>query len=209
MPLVAFCRPPHPLDSGDGRHFIYFVWKMNAKDIQKIICKAETMKRNFCCENVKYLFNVGWEYDVASLNGNGYLTDFEVKISRSDFKADAKKKKIRYYIDPLFYRIPNYFYYVVPDGLVKREEIPNFAGLIFVVGDALKTIKRAPFLHKTIHNREIIVAKFCRVMQERLHLGKCYLTIKNEQIREYNERLESSVVLPQRAVDTPLPLFNL
>lgn len=27
----------------------------------------------------------------------------------------------------------NYFYYIVPDGLVKPEEVPEFAGLIYAI----------------------------------------------------------------------------
>lgn len=156
---------------------------MTAKEIQKLICASEVMKQNLCCENVKYLFSVSWEYDVASLNKSGYLTDYEVKISRSDFKADAKKRKLRYYADPLFYKIPNYFYYVVPENLIALNEVPKLAGLIYVCGEGLQIIKRAPLMHKTKHSEFEITRKFCRVMQERLHLGKCALTIKNEKIR--------------------------
>ena len=59
--------------------------------IQKKICEMEVLRFNLPCENVKYLFS-DWEMDVLSMNKNGYLTEYEVKVSRSDFKADAKKR---------------------------------------------------------------------------------------------------------------------
>ena len=69
---------------------------LSTREIQALICQSETLKFNIPCENVKYLFS-DWEIDVLSLNKSNYLTEFEVKISRSDFKADAKKKKWVFY----------------------------------------------------------------------------------------------------------------
>ena len=153
---------------------------MTAKDIQKIICIAETNKRNLCCENVKYLFS-DYECDVLSLNKSGYLTEFEVKISRSDFRAEFKKRKFLFYQKGYsVFNMPNKFYFCVPVGLVSAGEVPEFAGLIYV-SDIIEIIKPAKFLHKQLLKKERILTKFCRVQQERLHLGKCALTIKNEQ----------------------------
>lgn len=159
---------------------------MNAKEIQKVICSAEVLKRNLCCENVKYLFS-DYECDVLSLNKSGYLTEYEVKISRSDFKADSRKRKILFYKQCYStFNQPNKFYYCCPPGLIKADEVPKFAGLIYV-SDKLEVIKTAPFMHKELIKKERVIEKFCRVMQERLHLGKCALTVKNEQIKARNK----------------------
>ncbi len=72
----------------------------------------------------------GNETDVLSITKAGYIHEYELKISRSDFKADAKKSKFRRYIHQV--ASVNYFYYVYPTGLLKEEEIPNFAGIIEV-----------------------------------------------------------------------------
>jgi hypothetical protein len=156
---------------------------MNAKEIQKIICVAEVLKRNLCCENVKSFFS-NWECDVLSLNHSGYLTEYEVKISKSDFKADFKKRKMFFFkTDEFNWRKPNKFYYVMPFGMVSVDQIPAHAGLIFINNGKIEIKKTAPFIHKDLYDKAVVLEKFTRVMQERLHLGKCAMTIKNEQIK--------------------------
>lgn len=162
-------------------------------------------------------FMFAWESDFFAISKSGYSVEVEVKISRSDFKADQKKidkhhllkhhkhpavVERKYPFDPyinyrdreagvvydpdtwqykqgdhsfLFLccpakRIPNKFYYAVPDGLIKVDEIPAWAGLIYIttgterqydsLGDKFvdkpcytyKVIKQAPFLHKEVHD---------------------------------------------------------
>lgn len=80
----------------------------------------------------------------------------------------------------------------MPKDLIKLEEIPKWAGLIYI-GGGVEIIKNAPFMHKVFHSRSRVVEKFARVMQERLHLGKCALTIKNEEI---NSRKRSLTEMP-------------
>jgi hypothetical protein len=146
--------------------------------VQKLICQSEVLKFNLPCENVKYLFS-DWEIDVLSLNKNGYLTEFEVKISRSDFKADSKKKKWQWYEKRIENMISNYFYYTCPTGLILDTEIPNFAGLIYVSNNGLQVIRKAPLLHKKKHDKVKVLSKFCRVMSERNSLGSCRMTFEN------------------------------
>lgn len=55
----------------------------------------------------------------------GYCaTAYEIKVSRSDFRRDnaVKQREARLYSD--------YFYYVAPAGMIKPEEVPDWAGLI-------------------------------------------------------------------------------
>jgi len=58
-------------------------------------------------------------------------TAYEVKISRSDFLKDVK--------DPLKHRpalrFSNEFYFVAPEGMLKAEDLPLFAGLLEVKED--------------------------------------------------------------------------
>ncbi|MCU0329045.1 MAG: MmcB family DNA repair protein [Chitinophagales bacterium] len=142
---------------------------MSGSEVQKEICKMEVLRMNYVCENVKYLFK-NWEIDVCALNKTLYLTEYEVKISRSDFKADAKKRKWIYYKKRMENFIPNYFYYACPQDLIAKEEIPEYAGLIYITPKGLDIIKRAPLLHKKKQNKLTILAKFIRVMSERLYL---------------------------------------
>lgn len=152
---------------------------MNATEIQRVICRTESLKFNIPCERVKFLFS-DWECDVLSLGKQDYITEFEVKVSKSDFKADAKKKKWKFYNDQILVKeISNYFYYACPVGLISKEEIPAFAGLIYVSNDHIDVIKKAPLIHRVKHDRIKILTKFCRIMTEREYLGNCRLTIEN------------------------------
>lgn len=182
---------------------------MNEKSIQKALFNL-FYSHKFKFTNT-YFFNN--ESDFLSFLPNGYCYECEIKISRSDFKADFKKEKhsvhqskesgknlflrktnqeistnlswefcrhfpelitsteyseygrmngeitkVRFHahissgID--FYSndnklIPNKFFYVVPNGLVAKHEVPDYAGLIYVdeLGRCTK-IKDAKFLHK-------------------------------------------------------------
>jgi hypothetical protein len=65
-----------------------------------------------------------WESDVISVTRAGFVTEFEIKISKADFKADAKKERARLLVAPeqngffgsYSVKRPNYFFYVVPSG---------------------------------------------------------------------------------------------
>ena len=111
-----------------------------------------------------------WECDVAELTGAGYLVEFEIKMSRSDFRRDSRKSG---YVrtDPEDWksskkttkhemcesghkRAPNRFYFVTPEKMLAIEDIPKWAGLIEVGRyrdidwPHCTVIKRAPLIHK-------------------------------------------------------------
>lgn len=140
------------------------------------------------CENIEVLFR--WEYDVLSISKSDMIYEFEVKISRSDFKADAKKGKMQLYssFGTHARNVPNYFSYVCPDGLIKEDEIPQFAGLYYAKDGELTCIKSPKRLHKTKHERERIINKIARVVSERLYLGACRLTYENKKSKERWEK---------------------
>lgn len=146
--------------------------------------------------NVDGLYVFGWESDKLIWTKAGYIYEFEIKISRADFRNDFKhkgekhlvlastiakeqqaniqlslfedtKKKFPHWseesvrrhcdIDSIVEgkRMPNYFYYAVPEGLIQPDEVPPYAGLIWILKEYRMeaqgyVIKRqAPCLHKT------------------------------------------------------------
>lgn len=152
--------------------------------------------------NVDGLFVFNWESDKLIWTKSGYIYEFEIKVSRADFRNDFKHKKDKHVILssgmtgekylPLFweyfeknkhlfptleiweahcrkfnkeyfvdnYRKPNYFYYAVPEGLIQPEEVPEYAGLIYILKEcryersAYVMVKRAPCLHKQKYKDE-------------------------------------------------------
>lgn len=86
--------------------------------------------------NIYNLFVYDWESDYLAVTYNDYVYECEIKISRADFFNDLKNKKEKHQIlessEVSGSKRPNYFYYAVPDGLIKPEEVPAYAGLIYV-----------------------------------------------------------------------------
>lgn len=119
--------------------------------------------------NNLYVFHATWESDYLAMTKAGYLYECEVKISRADFKNDWKKKRKHQILEGTYMpkevdvfergkwvnRIsetvlkPHYFYYAVPEGLIGVDEVPDYAGLIYIcdVYPRFKIVKECKKLH--------------------------------------------------------------
>jgi hypothetical protein len=89
----------------------------------------------------------------------GYAHEFEIKITRADFKADFKKPKHELYATGALFmphpwrkgqslEIPCRFWFVTAKGIVTLEDIPAYAGWMEQTGSHLKIMRPAPQLHK-------------------------------------------------------------
>lgn len=132
-------------------------------------------RRNYCLNN--YTPPQWWECDVFELTRSGFFREYEIKQSRSDFFKDRTKDKRDYqgfnevtrnfdYTTSVKHELiangsvrgPSRFYFVVPDGLLKLDELPKWSGLIcwkIVEGWTgqqnvhLETMVEAPVLHRS------------------------------------------------------------
>lgn len=77
---------------------------------------------------------------------------YEVKISRADFRRDnaIKQREARLFSDQ--------FFYVTPAGLIKPEEVPDWAGLMEYRDGAFKTVVPAPYRDKDAPTWELVVS---------------------------------------------------
>jgi hypothetical protein len=110
------------------------------------------------------------EADVFGINKTGYICEFEIKRSRSDYLADFKNKEHKHkklstresiHIIPTYkfgkktietsdiILIPNRFSYACESGLISKDEVPEYSGLYYVDKYGIKAIKYPPLLHKT------------------------------------------------------------
>jgi len=97
---------------------------------------------------------------------NRWVVNTEVKVSRGDFFRDFKKGKHRLIQKG---RYPaNYFYYACPQGLIKANEVPAWAGLLWVKDNgtvskvkAAKRINRKP-------QRDRVILTIARKMDKKL-----------------------------------------
>lgn len=56
---------------------------------------------------------------------------------------------------------PNKFYYACPKDLIKKEEVPNYAGLIYVDNGVAEIVKKAPTIRKDKINLDnVLLEKF-------------------------------------------------
>lgn len=98
-------------------------------------------------------------------------TTYEIKHSRSDFLSDMKKPdKWKSYLE-----VSEKLYYVCPEGVIKKEDVPKECGLIYQLSDkSFKTIKNAKkgkgkltlsimmkMMLKMENNADIILLKPC------------------------------------------------
>ena len=116
--------------------------------------------QKYVIENL-YVFK--WESDKLIETRSGLIYEYEIKVSRSDYKNDFKNKKDKHVIleckeehipsyeeykkrfahygsdtSDKHYRTenfkkPNYFYYAVPEGMIDVSEVPSYAGLVYVL----------------------------------------------------------------------------
>jgi hypothetical protein len=109
------------------------------------------------------------ECDVISVSKSDYIYEYEVKISRADYKKDFiketysynkiihqnKKKELKNFTTT------HYFNFVSRD-LITIDEVPDYAGLIYIDEDGsfeiikkqnyYKNKSQSPFIRKLAHN---------------------------------------------------------
>lgn len=91
------------------------------------------------------VFIYNWECDYWTMTTAGETREYEIKISRSDYFKDKAKAK------HAGINGANFFYYVVPKGLIKKEEVDRRYGLIYVDEDGmLDIIKKAMRLNSNV-----------------------------------------------------------
>lgn len=129
---------------------------------------------------------------------NSALPDFRQEAREQDLFGNLLRQKRKRYpqitmeqarqrMKPVGERMPNYFYYAVPDGMLEANEVPPYAGLIYIHEESGFTIVReAPRLHAT------------KYTDGEMNLGeKFYYNMKTWQ-HKYREQVDYSVMYRER-----------
>jgi len=133
-----------------------------------------------------------WECDIFAVTHARYFREYEIKLSVSDFKADRNKKRgrcirkenpdqdawDRYRYESVWERKhqmledrningPVEFSFVVPDGLVKPEDVPPWAGLYYATWrwesqkyPTLTVVRKPKRLHREKINQRYLDGAF-------------------------------------------------
>lgn len=158
-----------------------------------------------------------WEMDVLKVSKSDFIIEYEIKVSRSDFKNDFKKATEKIKRDSngqvvlrldggrgyeMEYELKhdklltskrcNRFYFVVPANLISKAECPKHCGLIYYFDNGtMETIKSAPFLHKDKCSPEIYKQIAWR-MAFREQMLKSKMIYENHQLSQKIQRLENT-----------------
>lgn len=158
-------------------------------DIISAVGKRQVLRNHTpVVANITTMFD--WEADLFSVNKAGMTYEFEVKISRGDFKADQKKKKWQMYSWKPKDRLPNYMSYVCPDELIYVNEIPDFCGLYYYIKEEIVEIKKPQLIHDQVKNFDEINFKVARMYSQRQFLGRTLISHINKGIRDRNAERE-------------------
>jgi hypothetical protein len=101
------------------------------------------------CTMISCYWPSNWKRGVKNGKPGYWVNDFgNVRLIQLLDVMRAHFCKIR--IQPISeIPVPNQFYYAVPKGLVKVQEIPKYAGLLTIDKDGqVDVLKRAPYMHK-------------------------------------------------------------
>jgi len=135
---------------------------MTEVEVQNLVWREYATSSNLVvipCSNV-----LGWEADMLVVTRALLAHEFEIKLTRADFRADMGKEKWahfqafragsmvlqvdRYGFSARVLRPANYFWYVCPPDLLVTADVPTFAGLAYATRDGLRTMKKPERLHR-------------------------------------------------------------
>lgn len=110
-------------------------------------------------DNGRRMYEALHECDVLKLTPSGYATEYEIKISKSDFKADLKKKHGH---NSKFIK---QLYYVVPYEMLEfaKENLPENSGLYYVKNKRMYSAVKAPNRKQAFKWRDEEIHKLARL----------------------------------------------
>ncbi len=135
----------------------------------------------------------GWAINCYPSKGHVKVA-FEIKVSRSDFLSEVNNPNKR----KQAIELSNEFYFVVPEGLVEVEEIPDDSGLMVATKDGLRVVKCSPINENPIldwnfvcsiarRNTDVSDNDYKELKQTNNRLRSAIRTIERERIQLRNE----------------------
>jgi len=128
-------------------------------DIQLAFYQSFYKRYKIIAPNIFVKYN---EMDIIAIRSSGYIDEIEIKLTKSDFKADFNKKignrwngntnKHKALKEGSNLLICNYFSFLIPKGLVDIDLIPEYCG-VYIYNDNGKRkfvyeVRKANIIHK-------------------------------------------------------------
>jgi hypothetical protein len=130
------------------------------------------------------------EIDLFRVLKSGYTEEYEIKISRSDYKVDFNKgtSKMLKHDEIKQGKRTNRFYFVVPENMVSVNEVPSYAGLMYFKDGHIWISKAAPLIHK----RKVEMHKeLAQRLSFREQVYRNRIMIKDQMIWELKEQIKN------------------
>lgn len=166
---------------------------MDSKFIQKSV-QRWLYDCNHHYQSLNYARSGYFEADVLGVTLSRMVTEVEVKISLSDYKADFKKVSKH---ERLLCRrhsdirpIPNRFFYACPDGLIK--DVPGYCGLLWInESGSVMIVKDALKLHSEKANDKLLFGMLNNLTEKSIFNGLCKGTVDRYEIKARNQANEA------------------
>jgi len=114
------------------------------KEIEIAVAEFFGVRKNVIVSNV-FWGMFPYELDLCILNKGFYATEVEIKISKSDLKADSKK----WHRHDQNYNYIKYLWFAMPEKMKGCEDmVPQNAGIFFVSKNGFVNIFRKPISNK-------------------------------------------------------------
>ena len=131
---------------------------------------TESLRQKFYTHKyqINNVFIYNWESDFFTISELDYAFEFEIKVTKGDFKDDFNKVDKHTLLESrdssYFLKMPNKFYYAAPKNLLPTSIIPEYAGLIEVdpVDGIANIVKEAPYLHKEKQLKNLTEVLLCK-----------------------------------------------
>lgn len=144
-----------------------------------------------------FVFN--WESDFFAISKSGYVVEVEIKISKSDFMADFKKRlpikmgisKHDYLRHTSYNFKPNQFYFAFPENLIDYNMIPDEYGIIIVSNKQSHMTRRAKYIHKDnlLENNKFLKSLLDKFYYRNIDLRKLL------DLRDYDLKYNQKTIL--------------
>lgn len=172
---------------------------MNSKFIQSAVQKW-LYDRSNVYQATNYCRSGYFESDILAVTPAMIVTEIEIKVSVSDYRADFKKTHKHYRMqNPLANvnsKVPNRFFYACPAGMLNTSHnIPAYAGLIWVhENGTVEMVKQAPVIHKIKADQKLIIGMLNQLTQKSIYGGICKMTFDNNIRKAEFEKYEAEKV---------------
>lgn len=142
-------------------------------------------------------FHTDWEADLLIIDKNGYSHEIEIKLSKSDFKNDFKKSFINSHTGEKFLKhdkiccgdyVCNHFSFLLPMGMIPKEEIPDYCGIIEFYHDVDRwetqfyQVRKPKKIHEDNYWKLVDKDLFIRKLSQNLVLKKIEMKGKKEEL---------------------------